>query len=103
MEHTPKFVDMLKERRKDCDLLWAMRSMDPLMPHTLSSESVYDRDQVIEFVLRDVQVRTTIESIIKSTGATVQDVEKSARVIINEMASKADLATVRWLGIALEV
>jgi len=103
MEQTSRFVDMLKERRKDCDFLWVTRPMDPLVPHILPSESIYTRDEVIKFVLLDTQVRAVIDKIVKTTGITVQDVEKSARIMINEMASKADLATVRWLGISLNI
>ncbi|XP_011349341.1 dihydroxyacetone phosphate acyltransferase isoform X2 [Ooceraea biroi] len=99
MERTSRFVDMLKERRKDCDFFWVTRPMDPLVPHILPPESLYSRDQVIESVLLDAQVRAAIDTIVQTTGASLQDVEKSARIMINEMASKADLATVRWLGI----
>jgi len=105
MEQTSRFdgfVDMLKERRKDCDFLWMIRPVDPLVPHILPSESIYTRDEVIKFVLLDTQVRAVIDNIVKTTGTTVQDVEKDARIMINEMASKADFTTVRWLGISLK-
>lgn len=99
MEQNFGFVDMLEERRKDCDFFWATRSMDPLLPHRLPPESVYNRDKIIQSVLLDAQVRVAIDTIAKTTGMEVKDLENNARAMINEMASKADLATVRWLGI----
>lgn len=75
--------------------------MDPLLPHMLPPESVYNRERIIQAVLLDKQVRVTIDTIVKTMGVRVKDVENNARAMINEMASKADLATVRWLGIFL--
>ncbi|XP_011692353.1 PREDICTED: dihydroxyacetone phosphate acyltransferase [Wasmannia auropunctata] len=99
MEHNPGFVDLLENRRRDCDFLWATRPMDPSLPHMLPPESVYDRERVMQAVLHDKQVKAAIDTVARTTGASVKDVEGSARAMINEMASKADLATVRWLGI----
>ncbi|XP_012526065.1 dihydroxyacetone phosphate acyltransferase [Monomorium pharaonis] len=93
------FVDMLEDRRKDCDFLWVTRSMEPSLPHLLPPESVYDREKIIHSVLLDKQVRFAIDTVARTTGVGVKDVESRARAVINEMASKADLTTVRWLGI----
>lgn len=101
IEQNLGFVDMLEERRKDCDFFWATRPMNPLLPHMLPAESVYNRDEIIRSVLLDAQVRAAIDTIAKKTGVEVKDIENNARAMINEMASKADLATVRWLGIVL--
>lgn len=101
MERNTEFIDMLEDRRRDCDFLWGTRPMDPLLPHMLPPESVYDREKIIQAVLLDKQVRITIDTIAKTMGIRVKDVENNAHAMINEMASKADLATVRWLGIFL--
>lgn len=101
MELNTGFVDMLENRRRDCDFLWATRSMDPALPHMLPPDSVYDRERIIQAVLQDKQVKAAIDTIAKTTGVGVKDVENNARAMINEMASKADLATVRWIGIFL--
>jgi glycerol-3-phosphate O-acyltransferase len=79
--------------------LWVTRSMEPMLPHMLPPESVYDREKIMQAVLQDKQVRVAIDTIARTTGVGVKDVESRARAVINEMASKADLATVRWLGI----
>ncbi|KYN13794.1 PREDICTED: dihydroxyacetone phosphate acyltransferase [Trachymyrmex cornetzi] len=99
MERNAKFVDMLEDRRRDCDFLWATRPMDPALPHMLPPDSVYDRERIMQAVLQDKQVKAAIDTIAKTTGVEVKDVENNARAMINEMASKADLATVRWIGI----
>ncbi|XP_024880907.1 dihydroxyacetone phosphate acyltransferase [Temnothorax curvispinosus] len=99
MEQNTGFVDLLEDRRRDCDFLWATRSMDPSLPHMLPPESVYDRQKIIQAVLHDEQVRLAIDTLARTTGVRVKDVENNASAMINEMASKADLTTVRWLGI----
>ncbi|XP_014470903.1 PREDICTED: dihydroxyacetone phosphate acyltransferase isoform X2 [Dinoponera quadriceps] len=99
MERSTVFVDMLVERRKDCDISWATRPMDPLLPHKLPPESKYSREETIERILSDARVRCTIEKLAATNGIGTKDIEKNARAILNEMASKEDLATVRWLGI----
>lgn len=101
MERNKGFVDMLEDRRRDCDFLWVTRSMDVLLPHMLPPESIYDRERIMQAVLLDKQVRLAIETVARTTGVRIKDVENSASAMINEMASKADLATVRWLGILL--
>ncbi|KOC60947.1 Dihydroxyacetone phosphate acyltransferase [Habropoda laboriosa] len=97
MEKYSKFVDLLSIRRQDCDILWASRPMDPLSPHKLPPESKYSRNQMIKAVLNDENVKLAITSLAAVYQTGVKDVTKRAHVIINEMASKAHLATVRWI------
>ncbi|XP_018393603.1 PREDICTED: dihydroxyacetone phosphate acyltransferase [Cyphomyrmex costatus] len=99
MECNTGFIDMLENRRRDCDFLWATRPMDPSLPHMLPPDSVYDRERIMQAVLQDKQVKAVIDTIAKTTAVGVKEVENNARAMINEMASKADLATVRWIGI----
>nr|XP_034191306.1 dihydroxyacetone phosphate acyltransferase isoform X2 [Osmia lignaria] len=101
MEKCSEFVDLLSIRRKDCDLLWASRPMDPLLPHKLSPESKYSRNQLIQAVLNDEKVKLAIISLGAVHNVDVKKVAKEAYIIINEMASKAHLATVRWIGIII--
>lgn len=93
------FVDMLEERRKDWDFLWAIRPMKPLLPHKLPPESKYTRKQTIEYILSEVtEVKHRIEELAETEGISIKDAEKKARVILNEIASEEDLTTVRMLG-----
>ncbi|XP_076162834.1 dihydroxyacetone phosphate acyltransferase isoform X2 [Ptiloglossa arizonensis] len=96
MEQFSEFVDLLRARRKDCDILWASRPMDPLLPHKLSPESKYSRKQIIQAVLNDVYLTMTSLAMIRKVD--INKVLKEAYLMVNEMASKAHLPTVRWLG-----
>lgn len=98
MEQCPEFVDLLLARRKDCDIVWASRSMEPLLPHKLSPESKYSRSQMIKAVMNDRRVKLAVASLAAMHRTDVSKVQREARVMVNEMASKAHLATVRWLG-----
>ncbi|XP_015432741.1 PREDICTED: dihydroxyacetone phosphate acyltransferase [Dufourea novaeangliae] len=101
MDKHEEFVDLLSERRKDCDLLWVTRPMDPLLPHKLSLESKYSRRQMIEAVVNDERVKLAITSLAAAFQLDTNKVIREARVMVHEMASKAHLATVRWLGIVI--
>lgn len=96
-------MDMLEERRKDCDISWVTRPMDPVLPHKLPVESKYSRAKMVKSILSDIRVRHAIDTIAAATGASIKDVENNVHAIINEMASKEDLATVRWLGIYIHI
>ncbi|XP_043786567.1 dihydroxyacetone phosphate acyltransferase isoform X1 [Apis laboriosa] len=96
-----EFVDLLYARRKDCDILWVSRSMDPLLPHKLPPESIYSRNKMIQTVLNNEKVKLTIISLATVLQTDIKKVIKEAYEIINEMASKAHLTTVRWMGLII--
>lgn len=98
MEQCSEFMDLLSVRRKDCDILWVSRPMNPLTPHKLPSESRYTRKQMIEAVLNNEKLKLVIVSLAAARQTDLKQVTNEARSIINEMASKAHLATVRWAG-----
>ena len=98
MEQRSEFVDLLLARRNDYDILWVSRSMDPLSPHKLPLESKYSRNEMIQAVLNDEKVKSAIISLAAMRQMDVKKVIKEAYDIINEMASKADLLTVRFMG-----
>ncbi|OAD62171.1 Dihydroxyacetone phosphate acyltransferase [Eufriesea mexicana] len=99
MEQCTEFVDLLLARRKDCDILWVSRSMNPLSPHKLPPESKYSRNEMIQMVLNDEKVKSTIISLAAMYQTDIKNIIKEAHKIINEMASKAHLTTVRWIGL----
>ncbi|XP_076642994.1 dihydroxyacetone phosphate acyltransferase [Halictus rubicundus] len=101
MNRPVESVDLLLARRKDCDILWASRPMDPLLPHKIPFESKYSRNQMIEAVLNDERVKLAITSVAATQQLDINKVVQEARVMVNEMASKAHLATVRWLGVII--
>ncbi|XP_078050898.1 dihydroxyacetone phosphate acyltransferase [Augochlora pura] len=101
MHRHVEFVNLLSVRRKDCDILWASRPMEPLLPHKISFGSKYSRNETIEAVLNDEKVKLAITSVAAVQQLDVNKVLKEARAMVNEMASKAHLATVRWLSIVI--
>ncbi|XP_017886674.1 dihydroxyacetone phosphate acyltransferase [Ceratina calcarata] len=92
-------VDLLAARRRGSDVSWASRAMDPLSPHQLPPESRYSRDEILRTVLNDPKVRSAISSLAAARRVDVQTVLHEARAIVHEMAGKARLATVRWIGV----
>ncbi|XP_032664472.1 dihydroxyacetone phosphate acyltransferase isoform X2 [Odontomachus brunneus] len=96
--NTADFVDLLAERRKDCDIAWAIRPMNPLLPHKLPPELRYNREQTIQYILSNGRICATINRVAATLNVSIKDVEKRARAILNEMANKEDLMTVRFLS-----
>ncbi|XP_011498867.1 PREDICTED: dihydroxyacetone phosphate acyltransferase [Ceratosolen solmsi marchali] len=96
-----KFVNLLDERRKDCDIVWVSRSMTPLAPHKLPSELVYTRKQALNAALSDPKVLGIVSVVAKSRGIPASTVLAEAKTMLQEMASKAHMPTVRWLGLII--
>lgn len=92
------FTDLLEERRKDYDILWVSRSMKPLAPHKLRPELIYSRKKTIEAVLSNSKIRFMIENVAVMRNVPVSTIIAEANGMLEEMASKAHLPTVRWLG-----
>lgn len=93
-----EFVDLLVDRRKGSDFLWASRQMNPVASHRLSPELNYNRSQAIEATLTHPKVLLTIKTLAAVKNIDKNDVLKEAREMLEEMASKAHLPTVRWIG-----
>lgn len=96
--HKENFVDFLAERRKDCDIKWASRYTEPLPAHVLPIEWNYNRKQAIAATLGDTNVTRLMKSIAEARNVPLPVVVAEAKSILEEMASKSHLPTVRWLG-----
>ena len=94
-----EFHDLLAERRRDCDLLWVSRATNPLPPHKLPPELIYSRSQAIRATLANPRVVMVIESLSAARQVDKSVIVSEAQAMLEEMASKAHLPTVRWLGI----
>ena len=92
------FVDLLQERRKDSDIRWVSRTMKPLPPHKLPKELIFTRKQAIEAVLADPRVLAVIRNVADARNVSEATVVAEANGMLQEMASKANLPTVRWIG-----
>ncbi|XP_015597806.1 dihydroxyacetone phosphate acyltransferase [Cephus cinctus] len=101
MQKSAGFVDLLGERRKDNDIMWVSRPMNPLLPHKLPPECKYSRKQAIEAALSNPRVELAIESLALAKRVDKSIIRKEARDMLEEMASKAHLPTVRWIGLLI--
>lgn len=93
-----EFVDLLEERRKDCDVMWVSRITRPLAPYQLSADNVYTRKQAIEAVLADPRILEVIQDVAAARSVPESMILAESQDMLQEMASKAHLPTVRWLG-----
>lgn len=93
-----EFVDLLIERRRSSDFLWASRHMYPLASHRLPPEKNYTRSQAIDAALKQSKVLLTIETLAAAKNVDKNEIQKEAKEMLEEMASKAHLPTVRWIG-----
>lgn len=93
-----EFVNLLAERRKDCDILWVSRPMTPLLPHKLPESDKYTRRQIIYAVLNSSDVQNVIDALAHARNVERHVVVAEALDMLKEMASKDHLPTVRWLG-----
>ncbi|CAD6211932.1 GSCOCG00003905001-RA-CDS [Cotesia congregata] len=94
-----EYYDLITERRKSSDIMWASRYMDIVVPHYLSPEHNWTRNQAIEFTLKHPKVLNTIESLAESQGVDRAVIVREAKNILEEVASRHNLPTFRWLAI----
>ena len=93
-----EFIDLLEERRKDYDIMWISRSMKPLSPHKLPPELIYTRKQAIAAALSDPNVQAVVRTLAVTRGVATSVIIAEAQDMLEEMASKSHLPTVRWIG-----
>lgn len=93
-----EYIDLLKERRKQGDFEWVSRSMDILAPHNIPPEISFNYKQMIEATLANPRVTTLIKELSVQRHIPESKLISEALKMLQEMASKAHLPTVRWLG-----
>ncbi|XP_035727121.1 dihydroxyacetone phosphate acyltransferase-like isoform X1 [Vespa mandarinia] len=98
MQQNNELIDLLEQRRKDSDFSWVSRLMKIQMPHMLPPELNLSRNQIINTVLNSPRIKEVISYLAKSQNVYTYIIERKAYAILQEMASKAHLPTVRWLG-----
>ncbi|KAK0083595.1 hypothetical protein PV325_008532 [Microctonus aethiopoides] len=98
---TMTYFDLIHDRRKSSDLLWATRYMVPLAPHTLSREENWSRNEAIEAVLIHPKVIPIIDELAATRNVDKLILIREARLMLEEMASKQHLPTFRWLALIL--
>ncbi|XP_014612469.1 PREDICTED: dihydroxyacetone phosphate acyltransferase [Polistes canadensis] len=98
MEKNCEWTDLLKDRRNYSDLLWVSRYMDIQMPHMLPPELKLSRNEIINTVLNNQRIKEVINYLAENQNVSKSAIERRAYAILQEMASKAHVPTVRWLG-----
>ncbi|KAK2856004.1 hypothetical protein Q5P01_004739 [Channa striata] len=92
------FEDILEERRNSSDLRYALRCYTPVLyrgvtPCTSSS--------LKSMVLQSDQIHYVINQVSKETGRDTDDVQEEASAILEEMAHRLQLSTVRFFAFTL--
>ncbi|CAL1585766.1 unnamed protein product [Knipowitschia caucasica] len=93
-----EFEDILEERRNSSDLRYALKCYTPVIYKHLSP---CDATSLKTKVLQSDQLHYVITQVSKETGRTSEDLQDEASSIIEEMAHRLQLSTVRFFAFAL--
>ncbi|KAM9704498.1 dihydroxyacetone phosphate acyltransferase [Menidia menidia] len=92
------FEDILEDRRNSSDLRYALRCYAPVLYKELTPCTA---GGLKGLVLQSDQLRYVIGQVSKETGVTVEDVQAEASAILDEMAHRLQLSTVRFFAFML--
>ncbi|KAI4474198.1 hypothetical protein M0802_015698 [Mischocyttarus mexicanus] len=98
MQENSEWNDLLSDRKHFSDILWVSREMDIQMAHMLPPELKLSRNEIINTVLNNQRIKEVISYLAKNQNVSKSVIKRSAYAILQEMASKAHVPTVRWLG-----
>ncbi|KAM9798270.1 LOW QUALITY PROTEIN: dihydroxyacetone phosphate acyltransferase [Neosynchiropus ocellatus] len=90
--------DILEERRNSSDLRYALRCYTPVLYKDVTPRSA---DLLKGAVLQSDQVRFVVRQVSKETGSAVDEVQAEASAILEEMAHRLQLSTIRFFAFAL--
>ncbi|XP_072300167.1 dihydroxyacetone phosphate acyltransferase isoform X2 [Eucyclogobius newberryi] len=93
-----EFEDLLEERRNSSDLRYAFKCYTPLLYKNLTP---CDASSLKAFVLDSDQIHYVITQVSKETSRTTEDLQEEASGIMDEMAHRLQLSTVRFFAFAL--
>ncbi|XP_033846789.1 dihydroxyacetone phosphate acyltransferase [Periophthalmus magnuspinnatus] len=93
-----EFEDMLEERRNSSDFRYALKCYTPVVYKNLTP---CDANSLKSMVLQSDQLHYVISQVSKETGRTREDLQEEASGIIEEMAHRLQLSTVRFFAFAL--
>ncbi|XP_044232525.1 dihydroxyacetone phosphate acyltransferase isoform X1 [Thunnus albacares] len=92
------FEDMLEERRNSSDLRYALRCYTPVL---YKGVAPCKANQLKNMVLQSEQIHYVINQVSKEMGRAVDDVQEEASAILEEMAHRLQLSTVRFFAFTL--
>ncbi|CAK6970198.1 dihydroxyacetone phosphate acyltransferase isoform X2 [Scomber scombrus] len=92
------FEDMLEERRNSSDLRYALRCYTPVVYKGLAPCKA---NQLKNMVLQSEQIHYVINQVSKEMGKAVDEVQEEVSSILEEMAQRLQLSTVRFFAFTL--
>uniref|UniRef100_A0A4W6E3P5 Glyceronephosphate O-acyltransferase n=1 Tax=Lates calcarifer TaxID=8187 RepID=A0A4W6E3P5_LATCA len=92
------FEDILEERRNSSDLRYALRCYAPVVYKGLCPSKA---GTLKSMVLQSDQLHYVIHQVCRETGRAVDDVQEEASSILEEMAHRLQLSTVRFFAFTL--
>ncbi|XP_014851733.1 PREDICTED: dihydroxyacetone phosphate acyltransferase isoform X1 [Poecilia mexicana] len=92
------FEDILEERRKTSDLRYALRCYTPALYKGLTPCTISDLKSM---VLQSDQLLYVINQVSKETGTATDEIQSEAEAILEEMAHRLQLTTVRFFAFTL--
>ncbi|XP_040919989.1 dihydroxyacetone phosphate acyltransferase isoform X1 [Toxotes jaculatrix] len=92
------FEDILEERRNSSDLRYALRCYTPVL---YKGVSPCKAGMLKNMVLQSDQLHYVINQVSKDTGRAVDDIQEEASAILEEMAHRMQLSTIRFFAFTL--
>ncbi|XP_018538672.1 dihydroxyacetone phosphate acyltransferase isoform X3 [Lates calcarifer] len=92
------FEDILEERRNSSDLRYALRCYAPVVYKGLCPSKA---GTLKSMVLQSDQLHYVIHQVCRETGRAVDDVQEEVSSILEEMAHRLQLSTVRFFAFTL--
>ncbi|XP_054910197.1 dihydroxyacetone phosphate acyltransferase isoform X1 [Poeciliopsis prolifica] len=92
------FEDILEERRNTSDLRYALRCYTPTLYKGLTPCTA---SELKTMVLQSDQLLYVINQISKQTGTATDEIQSEAEAILEEMAHRLQLSTVRFFAFTL--
>ncbi|XP_005803498.1 dihydroxyacetone phosphate acyltransferase isoform X2 [Xiphophorus maculatus] len=92
------FEDILEERRNTSDLRYALRCYTPALYKGLTPCTA---SQLKTMVLQSDQLLYVINQVSKETGTATDEIQSEAEAILEEMAHRLQLSTIRFFAFTL--
>uniref|UniRef100_A0A1A7WZZ6 Glyceronephosphate O-acyltransferase n=3 Tax=Iconisemion striatum TaxID=60296 RepID=A0A1A7WZZ6_9TELE len=92
------FEDILEERRHSSDLRYALRCYTPVLYKEITPCRA---SELKSMVLQSDQLQYVINQVSKEMGRTTEDVQAEASTILDEMAHRLQISTIRFFAFTL--
>uniref|UniRef100_A0A3P9I914 Glyceronephosphate O-acyltransferase n=1 Tax=Oryzias latipes TaxID=8090 RepID=A0A3P9I914_ORYLA len=92
------FEDVLEERRRSSDLRYALRCYSPVL---YKGPTTSKASELKTMVLQSDQLHYVVNQVSRESGVPLDEVQAEASVILEEMAHRLQLSTVRFFAFTL--